>query len=122
MTVSSIAPATAADALALALAAESDRWVRGYRKSDGLAFWAIPGSNGHVYNTTSAHCTCPSAQNRPGPCKHSRAVALVEQREAERLGLAPIGALDVEIAFADVASKRRRPLVSYAELYGDDDI
>jgi hypothetical protein len=134
MTVSSIAPPTTADALALALAAESGRWVRGYRKTDGLAFWAIPGSNGHVYNATAQYCTCPSAQHRPGPCKHSRAVALVEAQEPDELSDEQAGlATDAETdcAFAAVAAdhewqaeaerNRRRPIRRYEDLFPESD-
>jgi len=67
-----LAPRPAAIAAVLA---KASTWTHGTRKSDGKPFYYIPGNTpGSVYMTATDGCTCPSAQNRPGPCKHSLAI------------------------------------------------
>ena len=61
---------------ALAVLATADRWVKGHRKADGRAFFAIPGSDGRIYFTDTRDCTCPDRRQRDKTCKHIRAVRL----------------------------------------------
>src|SRR5688572_25518723 len=58
-----------------AVLATASTWVSARRKSDGKAFFYIPGSNGAVYMTFEDGCTCPAAQRFDGLCKHSKAMA-----------------------------------------------
>jgi hypothetical protein len=82
MTTSIISPAPRPAAVAAVLARAS-QWTHARRKSDGRPFWFVPGNTpGAVYMADPTNCTCPSAQNRPGPCKHSLAVAAYQQRRA----------------------------------------
>lgn len=62
--------------------ARPETWTRGRRKSDGRAFWFIPGTTpGAVYCADSTACTCPSARHsQDGTCKHTRAVLDFEQQ------------------------------------------
>jgi hypothetical protein len=112
MTVSSVPPTCPRPAAVADVLARSSRWVRGTRKSDGLPFFSIPGSNGHVYLTTAEHCTCPDANERQRICKHSLAVERFQARQPEQLedvsheDLVDGHDLDVELAFADVARCR----------------
>ncbi len=50
MTVT-VSPTDPRSVRALAVLATADRWVKGHRKADGRAFFAIPGSNGRIYLT-----------------------------------------------------------------------
>jgi SWIM zinc finger len=61
---------------ALDVLATSDRWLKIRRKGDGVKFYVIPGSSGHVYWTNCAECSCPDAQQRGSVCKHITAVKL----------------------------------------------
>jgi len=62
---------------ALAVFATADRWVKGHRKADGRAFFAIPGSAGAIYYADTRDCTCPDRQQRRvEACKHVLAVRL----------------------------------------------
>ena len=82
---------------------QSDRWIRGTRKSDGLPFFAIPSSTGeHIYFATASNCTCPDSNNRQRRCKHSLAVEQVEAAETRRLGLAT--PTEVDVAAAGIAA------------------
>ena len=59
-----------------AVLATATQWTAARRKSDGKAFFFVPGSTaGSVYMTAADGCTCPAAPRFVGPCKHSRAVA-----------------------------------------------
>jgi hypothetical protein len=70
---------------ALALLEGADQWLKIRRKSDGVKFYVIPGSEGHVYWTNCAECSCPDAQHRGVECKHIVAVKLyVAKVQAER--------------------------------------
>jgi len=72
-----LAPRPAAVAAVLA---RSSQWTSARRKSDGRAFFYIPGSTaGAVYMADAQNCTCPAAQRYSGPCKHSMAI---RQRQA----------------------------------------
>jgi hypothetical protein len=51
----------------------ADRWSRGVRKSDGLAFVLFTGSKGAVYFSTETACSCPGYRHR-GICAHQQAV------------------------------------------------
>jgi len=63
-----------------AVLARSSQWTSARRKSDGRPFYFVPSTTSDaVYMADSTGCTCPSAQNRAGVCKHSAAVA---QRQA----------------------------------------
>jgi len=65
--------------------ARSAQWTSTRRKSDGKPFYYIQGNTpGSVYMTDATGCTCSSAQNRPGPCKHSLAVAEYLARRAPK--------------------------------------
>jgi len=58
-----------------AVLAKASTWTHGTRKVDGREFWIIAGSlPGTVYYADATNCTCPSAQNRAGVCKHSEAI------------------------------------------------
>jgi hypothetical protein len=82
----------------------SNQWVSARRKIDGQPFFFVPGhANGAVYMTSDQNCTCPSAQNRSGKCKHAAAVAQHLARQA-----AP-------------APKPAPRMKSYAELFPNDD-
>jgi predicted nucleic acid-binding Zn finger protein len=61
---------------ALALLEGAGKWLKIRRKSDGVKFYVIPGSAGHVYWTNCAECSCPDAQQRGVECKHITAVKL----------------------------------------------
>src|SRR5215207_7866939 len=61
---------------ALALLEGADTWLKIRRKSDGVKFYVIPGSAGHVYWTNCAECSCPDFQHRGLKCKHITAVKL----------------------------------------------
>ena len=50
--------------------------MKGHRKADGRAFFAIPGSNSRVYWADTRDCTCPDRRQRDETCKHIRAVRL----------------------------------------------
>ena len=70
---------------ALALLEGADQWLKIRRKGDGVKFYVIPGSAGHVYWTNCGECSCPDAQHRGGECKHITAVKLyVAKVQAER--------------------------------------
>jgi hypothetical protein len=65
----------------------SHQWVSARRKIDGQPFYIIAGHvGGAVYYTSDQACTCPSAQNRSGPCKH---VAAVRAHQARQTAQAP---------------------------------
>jgi SWIM zinc finger len=70
---------------ALALLESADTWLKIRRKSDGVKFYVIPGSAGHVYWTNCGECSCPDFQHRGAECKHITAVKLYwAQVQAER--------------------------------------
>jgi hypothetical protein len=70
---------------ALALLEGADQWLKIRRKGDGVKFYVIPGSAGHVYWTNCRECSCPDAQQRQVECKHITAVKLyVAKVQAER--------------------------------------
>ena len=75
---------------ALALLAQADRWVKGHRKADGRAFFAIPGSNGRIYFTDTRDCTCPYRLQRDETCKHIHAVRLWASPSAPTRGRARV--------------------------------
>jgi len=79
--VVTVSSADARSVKALALLKSADRWIKGHRKSDGRAFFAVPGSRGHVYNVDTRACTCPdferNSQLEQGfACKHVLAVRM----------------------------------------------
>ncbi len=79
---------------ALAVLATADRWTKGHRKSDGTAFFVVPGSNGAVYWTDTRVCTCPDfAKNAPQEmgfaCKHIRAARLWKLQQDGEQAQAP---------------------------------
>jgi len=88
----------------VAVLATSDRWVKGHRKADGRAFFAIPGSNGRLYHADTRDCTCPDRQQRRLDCKHMLAVRLwtIQQKAAGAQPAAPADDLglctDAELA------------------------
>jgi hypothetical protein len=110
-----ISPTDPRSVRALAVLATADRWVKGHRRSDGLAFFAIPGSNGRVYNTTTRVCTCPDARERGATCKHQLAVRLwMIERKATAGAPAPADdphglATDAEVdeVMAGIVAKHR---------------
>src|SRR5215212_757466 len=61
---------------ALALLEGAEQWLKIRRKVDGVKFYVIPGSAGHVYWTNCGACSCPDAQQRGSVCKHQTAVKL----------------------------------------------
>ena len=61
---------------ALALLEGAAQWLKIRRKSDGAKFYVIPGSQGHVYWTNCAECSCPDNQHRGVECKHITNVKL----------------------------------------------
>jgi hypothetical protein len=69
--------------MATRIVARPSTWTRGRRKSDGRAFWFIPGTTpGAVYCADSTDCTCPSARHsKDGTCKHTRAVSEHERSQ-----------------------------------------
>jgi hypothetical protein len=70
---------------ALALLEGADQWLKIRRKSDGVKFYLIPGSQGHVYWTNCGECSCSDFQHRGSQCKHLTAVRLyVAKVQAER--------------------------------------
>jgi hypothetical protein len=70
---------------ALALLRSAEQWLKIRRKSDGVNFYVIPGSAGHVYWTNCGECSCPDFQHRGLECKHITAVKLyVAKVQAER--------------------------------------
>jgi hypothetical protein len=74
-------------AKALALLETAPTWLKIRRKSDGVKFYVLPGSNGHVYWTNLSECSCPDHQHRGESvtCKHRLAVALrVAQLKASK--------------------------------------
>jgi len=74
----------------LAVLATADRWVKGHRKADGRAFFAIPGSMGRIYFTDTRNCSCPDRRQRDETCKHIRAVRLwAIQEKGTGAGKAP---------------------------------
>ena len=74
MTVT-VSPADPRSVRALAVLRTADRWTKGHTKA-GRPFFAIPGSNGHVYWTDTRACTCPDARERGATCKHQLAVRM----------------------------------------------
>jgi len=90
MTVT-IAPTDPRSVRALAVFATADRWVKGHRKSDGRAFFTIPGSNGRLYHADCRDCSCPDARERGVTCKHQLAVRLwtIQQNAAGAQPAAP---------------------------------
>ncbi len=89
MTVT-ISPSDPRSVRALAVLSTADRWVKGHRKSDGRAFFAIPGSRGRIYFTNTRDCMCPDRRERDETCKHIRAVRLWKlQHDARRPMPAP---------------------------------
>ncbi len=75
MTVT-VSPTDPRSVRALAVLATADRWVKGHRKADGRAFFAIPGSNGRIYFTDTRDCSCPDQRQRDETCKHILGVRL----------------------------------------------
>jgi SWIM zinc finger len=70
---------------ALALLRSAEQWLKIRRKSDGVKFYVIPGSAGHVYWTNCGECSCPDFQHRGSECKHITAVRLyVAKVQGER--------------------------------------
>ena len=70
---------------ALALLEGAAQWLKIRRKSDGVKFYVIPGSQGHIYWTNCGECSCPDFCHRGVECKHITAVNLhVAQVQAER--------------------------------------
>ncbi len=74
--VVTVSPTDPRSVRALAVFATADRWVKGHRKSDGRAFFTIPGSNGRLYHADTRDCSCPDARERGVTCKHQLAVRL----------------------------------------------
>jgi hypothetical protein len=80
-----VSPADPRSCEALALLEGADQWLKIRRKSDGVKFYVIPGSQGHVYWTNCGECSCPDFQHRGVECKHISAVKLyVAKVQAER--------------------------------------
>lgn len=64
------------DLKALDLFARCADWQQGHTK-DGRSFFAIPGSEPHLYHMADAReCSCPDFQRAGNLCKHARAVRL----------------------------------------------
>lgn len=64
------------DGKALALFARCAEWQQGHTK-DGRPFFAIPGSDEHLFHMTdSRECSCADFQRARNLCKHVRAVKL----------------------------------------------
>ncbi len=61
---------------ALALLEGAAQWLKIRRKGDGVKFYVIPGSAGHVYWTNRGECSCPDSPHRGLECKHITAVKL----------------------------------------------
>ncbi len=103
MTVT-VSPADPRSVRALAVLATADRWVKGHRKADGRAFFAIPGSNGRIYFTDTRDCSCPDRRQRDETCKHQIAIRLwtIQQKAAGAQPAAPADDLglctDAELA------------------------
>jgi hypothetical protein len=82
VTVSTVDPRSCK---ALTLLEGAEQWLKIRRKSDGVKFYVIPGSAGHVYWTNCAECSCPHFQHRGLECKHVTAVKLyVAKVQSER--------------------------------------
>jgi hypothetical protein len=105
-------PTIAMQARASDLLSHADRWARGTRTEDGLPFVLFTGSKGATYMTSERGCSCPSFRHR-GACSHHVAV---QQHQAD-----VTAEYEVEQHLADVAAKRPRPIVSYRELFPEDD-
>jgi len=117
---------------ALALLKGAEQWLKIRRKGDGVKFYVIPGSQGHVYWTNCAECSCPDAQQRGSVCKHITAVKLhVAKVQAERPArrshpLADGGAAHLAVKRAadewpSVSPEVAAKAASYHSIFGSDE-
>ncbi len=129
MTAQIVAPRTAAEAVALALAEDVPTWHRGRSKVDGTPFYLAPSRTvpGQAHRCTSYGCTCKGFE-RYGQCAHSRAVQIAEAREHKALGLASDA--EIDCGFAGVAAdhewqaeaeRQRRSEATWDRLFPADD-
>jgi predicted nucleic acid-binding Zn finger protein len=115
---------------ALALLEGAEQWLKIRRKGDGVKFYVIPGSQGHVYWTNCGECSCPDFQHRGVECKHITAVKLhvakVQAERPVRRSLAAGGAAHLAVQRAagswpavspEVASKA----AEYRSIFGSDE-
>ena len=116
---------------ALGLLEGADKWLKIRRKGDGVKFYVIPGSAGHVYWTNCGECSCPDAQHRGVECKHITAVKLyVAKVQAERPArrsnpLADGGAAHLAVKRAAgewpaLSAETRAKAAEYTSIFGTD--
>ena len=117
---------------ALALLEGAEQWLKIRRKSDGVKFYVIPGSAGHVYWTNCGACSCPDAQQRGSVCKHITAVKLhVAKVQAERPArrsrpLADGGAAHLQVMRAAgewpaLSAETKALAAEYTSIFGSDE-